>query len=127
MALLDTLEYLKKGGRISSAVALAGSLLSIKPVVAVEAGEVAMVGKARGSRQGNNLLRQLVEKCGGINFEKPFCLAYSGLTDALLRKYIADSAELWEGKADLLPIATVGCTIGTHVGPGAVAVAFFEN
>ncbi len=127
MALLDTLEYLKKGGRISSAVALAGSLLSIKPVVAVEEGAVAMVGKARGSRQGNNLLRQLVEKCGGINFDMPFCLAYSGLSDALLQKYIADSSELWQGKTDSLPIATVGCAIGTHVGPGAVAVAFFEN
>lgn len=127
MALLDTLEYLKKGGRISSAVALAGSLLSIKPVVAVVDGAVAMVGKARGSKQGNNLLRQMVSDCGGINFEMPFCLAYSGLSDMLLRKYIADSAELWEGKTQQLPIATVGCTIGTHVGPGAVAVAFFEN
>ena len=86
-----------------------------------------MVGKARGSRQGNNLLRQLVEKSGGINFEKPFCLAYSGLSDVLLQKYIADSAELWQGKTDALPIATIGCTIGTHAGPGAVALAFFEN
>ncbi len=127
IALLDTLEYLKKGGRISSAVALAGSLLSIKPVIAVEEGVVAMVGKARGSRQGNNLLRQLVEKSGGINFEAPFCLAYSGLSDALLRKYIEDSAELWQGKIEKLPIATIGCTIGAHAGPGAIALAFFEN
>lgn len=127
IALLDTLEYLKKGGRISSAVALAGSLLSIKPVISAQEGEIIMVGKARGSRQGNNLLRQLVEKSGGINFEKPFCLAYSGLSDVLLQKYIADSAELWQGKTDALPIATIGCTIGTHAGPGAVALAFFEN
>ena len=127
IALLDTLEYLKKGGRISSAVALAGSLLSIKPVVALEEGSIVMAGKARGSKQGNNLLRQMVEKSGGINFSKPFCLAYSGLSDALLQKYILDSAELWEGKTDKLPIATVGCTIGTHAGPGAVALAYFEN
>lgn len=127
MALLDTLEYLKKGGRISAATALAGSLLSIKPVIAVEDGEVVMAGKARGSKQGNNLLRQMVEKCGGINFQKPFCLAYSGLSDTMLRKYIADSGELWQGKTDKLPIATVGCAIGTHAGPGAVAVTFFEN
>lgn len=127
MALLDTLEYLKKGGRISAATALAGSLLSIKPVVAVVDGTVQMAGKARGSKQGNNLLRQMVLQCGGINFEKPFCLAYSGLSDILLQKYIADSSELWQGKAAQLPIATVGCAIGTHVGPGVVAVAFFEN
>lgn len=127
LALLDTLEYLKKGGRISAATALAGSLLSIKPVIAVEDGQVVMVGKARGSRNGNNLLRELISKCGGINFEKPYCLAYSGLSDALLKKYIADSEALWRFRTNSLPIATVGCTIGTHVGPGAIAVAFFEN
>ncbi len=127
MALVDTLEYLKKGGRVSAAVAFAGGLLSIKPVIALENGEVAVVGKARGSKQGNNLLRELVQKGGGIDFTKPFCLAYSGLDDTLLRKYIEDSAELWQEYADALPVVTVGCTIGTHAGPGAVAVAFFEK
>lgn len=127
LALLDTLEYLKKGGRISSATALAGTLLSIKPVISVENGKVVIAGKARGSKQGNNLLRELIEKCGGISFDKPYCLAYSGLSDELLLKYIDDSSELWKGYTDNLPVVTVGCTIGTHVGPGAVAVAFFEK
>ncbi|MBE6038390.1 MAG: DegV family protein [Anaerofustis stercorihominis] len=127
LALLDTLEYLKKGGRISAATALAGGILSIKPVIAVNDGKVELVGKARGSKKGNNLLRELVEKCGGINFDKPLALAYSGLTDELLKKYIKDSEELWQGHTDELQITTVGCTIGTHVGPGAVAVAFFEK
>ena len=125
LALLDTLEYLKKGGRISAATALAGSLLSIKPVVTVDEGAVAMAGKARGSRQGNNLLRELVEKSGGIDFDRPLCLAYSGLSDMMLRKYIEDSEELWQGHEDCLQLATVGCAIGTHAGPGAVAVAFY--
>jgi len=57
----------------------------------------------------------------------PFALAYSGLDDALLRKYIADSASLYEGKTDHLPVYIIGSTIGTHAGPGAVAVAFFSN
>lgn len=128
MALVDTLEYLKKGGRISAAVAFAGGVLGIKPVIALEKGEVVLVGKARGSKQGNNLLRKLVEDCGGIDFARPFCLAYSGLSDALLQKYIADSAELWQGQMEgPLPVATIGCAIGTHAGPGAVAVAFFEK
>lgn len=127
IALLDTLEYLKKGGRISPAVALAGSLLSIKPVIAVENGEVTILGKARGSKNGNNMLMSLVEKSGGINFEKPFSLAYSGLSDMLLQKYISDSAHLYQGKAVHLPVARIGSTIGTHAGPGAVAVAFFSN
>ncbi|MBE6763354.1 MAG: DegV family protein [Ruminococcaceae bacterium] len=126
MALVDTLEYLKKGGRISAATAFAGGLLSIKPVVGLENGELVAIGKARGSRQGNNLLRELVQKVG-IDFEKPLCLAYSGLDDSLLKKYIEDSKELWQDYDGKLPIATVGCTIGAHVGPGAVAVAFFEQ
>jgi len=127
MALLDTLEYLKKGGRISAATAVAGTILGIKPVIALEEGSVAVVGKARGSKQGNNLLRELVVKCGGIDFGRPLCLAYSGLSDRMLQKYISDSAELWQGSVKQLPIATVGSAIGTYVGPGAVAVAFFEK
>ncbi len=127
IALVDTLEYLKKGGRISPTVAALGGLLSIKPVVAVENGEVVLIGKARGSRRGNNLLRELIEKTGGIDFDKPYCLAYSGLGDELLQKYIEDSADLWQEHTGKLPIATVGSVIGAHVGPGAVAVAFFEK
>ena len=127
LALVDTLEYLKKGGRIGAATALAGSLLSIKPVIALEDGAVVMVGKARGSKQGNNLLRQLVEKCGGIDFDRPFCVAYSGLTDTMMNKYIIDSAELYRGHESQLQTASIGCAIGTHAGPGAVAVAFFKN
>ena len=127
IALLDTLEYLKKGGRISSAAALAGSLLSIKPVIAVEHGEIAILGKARGSKNGSNMLMTLVEKNGGINFELPYCLAYSGLSDALLRKYIADSQSLYSGRAEHLPVSTIGSPIRPHAGPGAIAVAFFSN
>lgn len=126
LALLDTLEYLKKGGRISAATALAGSLLSIKPVIAVEDGEVVMAGKARGSKQGSNLLRQLIEKVGGVDFSKPYALAYSGLSDAMLQKYVADSADLWQSHTQQLPVSMVGCVIGTHVGPGAIALAFFQ-
>jgi len=127
IALLDTLEYLKKGGRISGAAAFAGALLSIKPVIGVENGEVTMLGKARGSKNGNNMLMKLVEKEGGINFDKPYSLAYTGLSDALLQKYISDSTSLYEGKAENLPICTIGSTIGTHAGPGAIAAAFFVN
>ena len=127
LALLDTLEYLKKGGRISKTTAFAGAMLNIKPVITLKDGEVAMVGKARGSKQGNNLLRELIADCGGIDFSLPFCLAYSGLSDCLLQKYIADSDDLWKENTSTLPIATVGCVIGTHAGPGAIAVAFFQQ
>ena len=126
VALLDTLEYLKRGGRISKTVAFAGGLLSIKPVVAVQDGEIRMLGKARGSRQGNNLLVQEIEKAGGVDFSKPVMLGYTGLSDLLLRKYVEDSAELWRGHLNELPAAMIGSVVGTHAGPGAVAVAFFK-
>lgn len=126
VALLDTLEYLKRGGRVSASVALVGGLLAIKPVVAVQDGEVVMLGKARGSKNGNNLLVQEIQKTG-VDFSRPYKLGYAGLNDSLLQKYIADSAALWEGHTDALPTGTVGGTIGTHVGPGAIAVAFFQK
>lgn len=129
VALLDTLEYLKRGGRISAAAGAVGELLSIKPVIAVQDGEVVVLGKARGSKNGRNLLHQQVENAGGIDFSMPVMLGYSGLSDKLLRKYLADSRSVWEeGIAeDDIPVIMVGAPIGTHVGPGAVAVAFFRK
>lgn len=127
LALLDTLKYLKKGGRISSVVAFAGEMLSIKPVVSVVKGEVKLVGKAMGSKKGNNLLMQLVDRCGGIDFGMPYALGYSGLSDEYLKKYLKDSESLWKDKTENIPSYMIGSTIGTHVGPGAIAVAFFAK
>lgn len=127
IAMLDTLEYLKKGGRISAAVAFAGGLLNIKPVVNVKDGVINMLGKARGSKQGNNLLVQEIEKTGSIDFDMPILLGYSGLSDALLKKYITDSAPLWENGIDTLRYTSIGSVVGTHAGPGAIAAAFFHK
>ena len=127
LAVLDTLQYLRKGGRISSVAAIAGEMLSIKPVISVINGEVKLVGKAMGSKKSNNLLNQLVEKCGGIDFDMPYVLGYSGLSDAYLQKYLKDSESLWKGKTEFIPSYMIGSTIGTHVGPNAIAVAFFAK
>lgn len=127
VALLDTLEYLKKGGRISKTAAFAGNVLNIKPVLSVVDGEINVLGKARGSKMGNNLLVQEIDKAGGIDFSKPVLLGYSGLSDALLIKYIEDSRYIWEGNIDEVRYTTVGSVIGTHAGPGAIVVAFFKN
>jgi len=127
IAMLDTLEYLKKGGRISAATAFAGGLLSIKPVISIPGGEIEILGKARGSKQGNNLLVREIEKAGGVDFEKPLLLGYTGLSDVLLQKYIEDSAALWEGNVSELRTTQIGSVIGTHAGPGAIAVAFFKK
>ena len=127
VAMVDTLEYLKKGGRISATAAIAGSLLNIKPVLAVEGGEIKTLGKARGSKMGNNLLVQQIEKAGGIDFDRPILLGYTGLSDQMLQKYMEDSRTLWENGTDDLSYTCIGSVIGTHAGPGAIAVAFFRR
>ena len=127
VALVDTLDYLKMGGRVSKTVAFAGALLNIKPVLAVTGGDIHMLGKARGSKQGNNLLVQEIEKAGGVDFTKPLLLGYTGLSDAMLLKYIEDSKHIWQAGVESVRYTTIGSVIGTHAGPGAVAVAFFKN
>ena len=127
VALLDTLEYLKKGGRISKTVAFAGGMLNIKPVVTVQDGAVALIGKARGSRNGNSLLVEKIREAGGVDFERPVLLGYTGLSSALLEKYVDDSKALWADHVDKLDGCLLCSVIGTHAGPGAVAVAFFRK
>lgn len=127
IAMVDTLEYLQKGGRLSKAAAIAGGILSIKPVLAIEEGVIKILGKARGSKQGNNLLVQKINEAGGVDFEKPVLLGYTGLTDVYLKKYIKDSSYLWEDKKDDLEYELIGSVVGTHAGPGAIAAAFFAK
>lgn len=125
VAMVDTLEYLRKGGRISRTVAFAGELLNFKPVISLESGEIKLLGKARGARQGNNLLEQEIEKAGGVRFDMPVLLGYSGTDPTTLNRYINDFSHLWKDRSDSLRIAEIGSVVGTHVGPGAVGVAFF--
>lgn len=127
IAMVDTLEYLKRGGRVSKTVAFAGGILNIKPVISVVDGEILVLGKARGSKQANNLLVTEIEKAGGVDFDKPVLLGYTGLSDVLLQKYIEDSKELWAHSKTQLNTTIVGSVIGTHAGPGAVAAAFFKK
>lgn len=125
VALLDTLEYLRKGGRISAAASMAGAMLAIKPVIAIVDGEVQILGKARGSKNGKNMLNQNIEASGGIDFHQPLALGYTGLDCGLLEKYVEDSRSLWEESVKSLLVYPVGAAIGTHVGPGAIALAYF--
>lgn len=125
VALVDTLEYLKRGGRVSAASAAVGGLLSIKPVLAVRDGRVEVIGKARGSKNGHNLLVKEIQDANGVDVSRPLALGYAGLDDTMLRKYVQDAGWLWEGLVQELPVHQVGATVGTHAGPGAIAVAFF--
>ena len=124
-AVLDTLEYLKKGGRISSTVAFVGGMLAIKPVITVDDGVVGVVAKARGTKQGYATLISEVEKTGGIDLTKPCLLGYTGNDPAALQGFAERASDLWDGRD--IPQSHLCSVIGTHVGPGAVAIAYFAK
>lgn len=120
VAVVDTLEYLKRGGRISKTVAFAGGLLNLKPLIAVIDGEILTLGKARGSKQAYAMLNEEIAKT--MDTDKPVLLGYTGLSDEGLQAYAAGN-RLFQN-----PRSTVICSvIGTHAGPGAVAVAYFAK
>lgn len=126
VAVLDTLEYLKRGGRISRTVAFAGGLLSIKPTVAVVDGEVALTGKARGTRQaGIQLIRDI--EATGVDLSRPVLIGYTGTDDGPMKHFVEESAHLWGDMGASVPTTIVGSVVGTHAGPGAIAVAFFKK
>ena len=122
-AVVDTLEYLQRGGRVSKTVAIAGGLLAIKPIIGIVNGKVEMVGKARGNKAANRAMNQEVEKLG-IDWTKPVLLGYTGQDDTLLKKYMTECAGFWPEDVKSMVVSGV---VGAHAGPGAVAVAFFAK
>ena len=127
VAVLDTLEYLQRGGRISKTAAVAGTLLSIKPLISVVDGEVSSIGNARGLKNAGVQLTKAAKEAGEIDFSMPCAFVYSGNTDELLQKYINDHKNSWDILEKDIPVYRIGSTIGTHVGPGAFGLAFFSK
>lgn len=122
-----TLEYLKLGGRISSTAALAGSLLSIKPVITINEGVVEVISRARGGRKANQMLVDFIRRTGGIDDTMPCCLGFTGFSDETLTDYIDNYAAEFKDRLSGLTVVPVGATVGTYAGPGAVAIAFFNK
>lgn len=127
ISVFDTLEFLKLGGRISSAAALAGNLLSIKPVITVREGLVEVISRARGSRKALQKAVEFIRQVGGIDETMPSCLGFTGQSDKVLTSFISNYARQYADRLRDLPIVPVGATVGTYAGPGAVALAFFDN
>lgn len=124
-ALVDTLKYLKRGGRISTATAIVGTMFSIKPIITLQNGEVKVIGKAIGNKKGNLSLINLVKADGGIDFNMPYSCLFSGNNPDNLKNFMEDAKELFESND--VQSHSLGCTIGTHIGPGAVGVIFFKK
>ncbi|MCF0246391.1 MAG: DegV family protein [Ileibacterium sp.] len=126
VAMVDTLEYLCKGGRISGLAAAAGTMLNLKPIIGVDDGVVVTYNKARGLKKAMAAVTAQIEKAGGIDYSMPYSIGYTGKAERA-EEYLAANREFL--KADEIHVGpfSVGGAIGTHAGPGAVAVAFFRK
>lgn len=122
-AMVDTLEYLKKGGRLTSAVAFVGGVLNLKPIISVEDGEIHVIGKARGQKAAFSALTKACQDTG-VDLSEPYMLGYTGSSDENLSKYLEENSDLWPADSEKL---IIGSAIGTHAGPGAVAMAFYAK
>lgn len=123
---IDSLKYLKLGGRISTLAAIGGSLLNIKPLVSIIDGEVKVIGRAKGNKKAMIELNNNIKKTNGIDFELPYCILYSGLDDSIAKKYASENLEIFNNDENIR-VFPMGCTIGTYVGFGTIGVAFFEK
>ena len=123
---VDTLEYLKRGGRISKTSALIGGLLGIRPILTLNGeGRLETVGKPRGIAASHKMMNDSIQACGGIDFSMPVVITYAGeLSDGTVQKYLADSVHVYGDSVNKVKIEQLGCVIGTHTGPGAIVVSF---
>ncbi len=123
VALFDTMEYLKRGGRISAATAFVGNLLSIKPAITITDGKVAFLGKARGRKQGRAFMTEYI-KTKNVDISKPILFGHTGKTSEDIEEYIEETKDIFGNNGR---ITEVGSVVGAHSGPDAIAVAFFEE
>lgn len=123
--LVDTLTYLQKGGRISKFSSLTGNLLSVKPLLTLVDNEIVVAAKSRGFNKGHLILKDKIEERGYIDYNQPFLLAYSGDDISVLDKYIGKYEDIFNTNIKNIPIVQIGSSVGTHLGPNSVGVAFF--
>lgn len=124
LALVDTLTYLHKGGRLSKTAALAGGLLGIKPILTLREGAIEVLGKERGAARACKFIADTAAGMGLPDPDRPSALGYTAVPDNMeaLRRAL--------GKTfcpEDIPVDSIGSTIGTHVGPGAAAIVYFRK
>ena len=96
------------------------------PLTVVALAIAVMIGDGCCASVSIRLGKKQTEAAGGVDYDMPVLLGYTGLSDVLLQKYVADSAFLWEGKVEELQMTQVGSVVGTHAGPGAIVATFFR-
>lgn len=124
LAMVDTLEYLHKGGRLSKSSAILGSLLKFKPIITLKDGAIGVVDKERGTNKGIARILEAIDEFGAIDQDYPVYFGYTAedsktlmLKDRVTEKYALKSSEMYP----------VGCVVGTHVGPGACVITYIRQ
>lgn len=121
--MLDTLTYLRKGGRIPAALAVVGNMLHIKPVIELKDKTLTMLGKARGRSGGTKYLWKEFESYD-VDREEPVYFGYTSDRE-IGEKFMMDTVEKYGLKN--YKLYPVGGIIGTHVGPACVAISFVKK
>lgn len=122
IAVVDTLKYLEKGGRINKASLIAGSLLDLKPVVSVRSGIIESIDKFRGSK---TVLSKMIKKAKAmeIDLENPmFAIVDANVPEkaAQLKAALEENFENY----NFYYQSTIGATVATHIGPGTLGLFF---
>lgn len=124
LAMVDTLEYLHKGGRLSKSSTILGTLLKFKPILQVKDGAIGVLGKERGTNKGIAKVLELMDEVGEIDHDYPVYFGYTAeddkgllLKDKATEKYGLTSTNLYP----------VGCVVGAHAGPGAAIVTYISK
>lgn len=122
VAAVSDLKYLKQGGRISGAAAALGTVLGIKPIIALENGRVVNIAKKRGE-QANLFMVDYVK-----NRDRKYSLYFGYSADV---KNIENFVQKYHEQLDVNPnnieYHSIGCVVGTHAGPGAYGMVYFEK
>lgn len=121
---VDTLEYLRRGGRVGAAAALVGSALAVKPLLQIEDGRIVPLEKVRTSAKALGRLEELAVETAG---ERRVDVAVAHLGDPDRADDLAGRLRLRIDNLDALVVSQVGAVIGAHVGPGMLAVVVSPN
>lgn len=121
-AVVDTLKYLKMGGRISAATAVVGGVLGITPIIAIEDGKVESVGKTRGRKAGIQWIRERALE-EDIDLTRPVAFGHTDCPEAM--EAVADAFSDVTAQAPAAYRMDIGTAVGTHAGPGAAGFCYF--
>jgi DegV family protein with EDD domain len=122
---VDTLEFLRKGGRIGKAAAFAGNLLHIKPILAIEDGEVVPIKRVRGNQKAVLEFKRIFEEATTDTPDLRVGIAQADAPEreTTMRELVADVRP----HAQIEIATTLGAVVGTHAGPGTVGFFWFED